>query len=340
MRILIATYHTLPGYSGGWTTPLELLADEHEVMYAAARGKAGDYVLEDIPVSGLGSSMRPPFPHGLAGTLLRRFSELAFGALIKRCFRRHSADFILCLDMLSARQCISRGLPYALRIHSHPSTTPANEIRRLMESAIFATAGPSVSIDGMETLPHTENLNRFDYIEHSAAKRVVLVSSLDEVRNPLLFAEGVLMSSLKGTVVGDGPLRSSVEEVCRNSGGKLEYHEPVLRTDLPSLLNVFQIGVACHREVNSIYQMKVPEYQACGIFPLVMPWTHLALEAPDLTLTFRTPEELAMRIDCIAADWGATLEIRRRGRDYAMKNFHVKQAKDRFRNILRESGLI
>ena len=340
MKILAATYHTLPGYSGGWATPLDLLEKDFEVRYVVARGPEGYYELEGIHVHGLRRIFRNNHVSGLAGRLWRKLSETLFGLAIRSEFRAFQPDFVLCLDIISARQCISLGLPYALRFHAQPSTTPLREIERLLNGAIFTTMSPSINIPGVEVLPHTEDLDRFIYIEHPSAEEVVLVSSLDSIRRPMLFIEGVMKSSLKGTIVGDGPLRKKIEKTCASSGGKISYHEPVLRTELPAFLNRFQIGVACYRKVQEIYQMKVPEYQASGIFPVVMPWTHLALEAPELTETFETPEELAAMIDQISENWDNTLETRRKGRDFALKYYHVAQAKQRFREILEESGLI
>jgi hypothetical protein len=71
-----------------------------------------------------------------------------------------------------------------------------------------------------------------------------------------------------------------------------------------------------------------------------MPWTHLALEAPELAGIFETPEELAALIDDTAKHWDDTLETRRKGRYFALKHYHVAQTKQRFREILEESGLI
>lgn len=340
MKVLVATYHTIPGYSGGWTTPLDLLEKDYDVRYVVARGLEGYYEMENIPVYGLRRVFRNNPRPGLTGRLGRKLSETAFGLAIRREFRVFQPDFVLCLDILSARKCISLGIPYALRIHTQPITTPLSEINRLLKGALFATLSPSVNVPGVEVLPHTENLDRFTYIEHPSAKEVVLVSSLDDIRRPMFFIEGVMKSSLKGTIVGDGPLRKEIEKACASSGGKIAYHEPVLRTELPDFLNRFQIGVACYRKVQEIYQMKVPEYQASGIFPLVMPWTHLALEAPELTGIFETPEELAALIDDTAKHWDDTLETRRKGRDFALKHYHVAQAKQRFREILKKSGLI
>ena len=340
MRILVATYHTLPGYSGGWTTPLDLLEKDYDVRYVVARGDGGHYELEGIPVHGLRMIFRNNSVSGLKSRLSQKISEIAFGLAIRREFRVFRPDFVLCLDVLSARRCVSLKLPYALRIHTQPISTPPKEIKRLLNSALFATMSPSINIPGVEVLPHTEDLDRFTYIEHPSAKEVVFVSSLDSIRRPMLFFEGVMKSSLKGTIVGDGPLRKEIESACASSGGKVTYHEPVLRNELPAFLNRFQIGVACYSKVQEIYQMKVPEYQASGIFPLVMPWTHIALEAPELTETFETPEELAACIDDTAKHWHETLERRRKGRDFALKYYHVARAKKRFREILEESDLI
>jgi len=344
MRILVASYHTVPGYSGGWATPLDLLQPGHEVSYVAALGRSGRYELEGVGVAGLGPAFRvaDPLtrPRTLVGRVAKKLSELAFGRLVEKEFRRLRPRFVLCLDMLTARQCIARGLPYALRIHSAPGGTPPEEIRRLLDGALFATACQMTGVPGVEILPHTVDLRRFHWTAAQAAETAVMVTVLYETRLPLLFAEGVLGSSLRGAIVGDGPLRDSVDRACRASGGRVTRMEPVLRSEMPSLLARFQIGVACHVEVPSIYQMKVPEYQAAGLYPLVMPWNHLALEAPELAGVFRTAEELSCELDRVAAGWESTLETRRRGREFALERYDVAPARVRFAEILREAGLL
>jgi hypothetical protein len=343
MRILVATYHTVPGYSGGWATPLDLLTPGFDVSYVAALGREGTYELEGVRVAGLGRSFRvaDPLtrPRTLPGRIAKKLSEQAFGRLISREYRRLRPRFVLCLDILTARQCISRRIPYAIRIHSEPAGTPPAELRRLIDGALFSTACQMTGVQGVEILPHSVDLHRFPWTEASAAEEAVMVTVLYETRLPMLFVEGVMGSSLRGTIVGDGPLRDRVEKACRDSGGRMTFREPVLRTGMPSLLAQYQIGVACHREVPSIYQMKVPEYQAAGLFPLVMPWNHLALEAPELTGVFRTAGELSMELDRVAEHWTETLHTRQRGREFALARYDVSPAKARFLEILKESGL-
>lgn len=344
MRILVATWHAVPGTSGGWATPLDLLQPEYDVSYAAALGREGVYELEGVRVAGLARALRvrdpQRRPRTLAGRLAKRLSEQAFGRLISREVGRLRPRFVLCLDLLTARQCIARGIPYALRIHTTPHGTPPEELARLLGGALFATACQSTAVPGVEILPHNVDLGRFRFTSHETATSAVMVSVLNDVRLPLLFVEGVLGSSLKGTVIGDGPLRPQVEDACRASGGRLTCRGPELRTRLPESLGQFQIGVACYREVASIYQMKVPEYQAAGLYPLVMPWNHLAQEAPDLCGIFRNAGELSSELDRAAEHWGETLETRRRGREYALAHYDVAPARVRFREILRESGVL
>jgi len=344
VRILVASYHTVPGYSGGWATPLDLLTPGFDVSYAAALGREGVYELEGVRVNGLRRAFRVGDPLTRPGTLpgrvAKKLSEQAFGRLISREYRRLRPRFVLCLDILTARQCISRKIPYAIRIHSDPVGTPPAELRRLLDGALFATACQMTGVQGVEILPHSVDLHRFPWTEAPAAEDALMVTVLYETRLPMLFVEGVLGSSLRGTIVGNGPLRDRVEEACRDSAGRVTLREPVLRTEMPSLLAQYQIGVACHKEVPSIYQMKVPEYQAAGLFPMVMPWNHLALEAPDLAGVFRTADELSMELDRVADHWKETLDTRRRGRDFALAKYDVAPARIRFREILRESGVI
>jgi hypothetical protein len=83
--------------------------------------------------------------------------------------------------------------------------------------------------------------------------------------------------------------------------------------------------------------MKVNEYLAAGLYALVMPWTHLAMEAPALTSTFTTAEELASRLDWLAEDWGSTLETRKAGRAWMLEHYSMEEPRERFREILKQT---
>ncbi len=337
MRILVASVDAIPGYSGGWATPLDLLQGEHEMAYAVKRGRPGSYELEGVRVRSVPRPLRLLRDWPTLNRLRLALASPPFRRTIARAFREHRADFVLCLNVSSARECVRLGLPYALRFHGAPSPTAPGELRELIEGAAFATRGPSVEIPGEEAvvpISHCVDLERFEYAEHPRAERVLMLSTLNPMRRPELFIRGVAMSGLRGTVVGDGILRREVERMCRETGGRVEYHEPVPRLALPGLLRRFQIGVACFRKVPLIYQMRVNEYMASGLYPLVMPWTHLAREAPELTRTFETPEELAELLDALASDWGSTLESRRRGRRFVLERYDIERPREKMRSIL------
>lgn len=335
MRILVATYHTLPGYSGGWTTPLDLLTPEHEVAYAVRRGRPGDYTLEGVRVFGKRPGM--PFREGPGGIqrVVRRVNETLFGDHVRRSFVRHGARFVLCLDVTSASRCLKLGLPYAIRFHVQPTSSPETQIRKLVQGALFTTGCEGVSIPGVPLLHHGENLSRFRYVEHEEARSVLLLATLVETEMPRIFVDGVARSGLEGVIAGDGPLRRSLEKLCRETGGRVRIVPPVLRNDLPELMSHFQIGVACCDRIGPrVFQMKVTEYQASGLYPLVSPWTHVAVDAPGLAGTFETAVELADLIDETASRWASTLDARRRNREYAFSRYDVSQPKREFAGIL------
>lgn len=334
MRILVATWFVVPGYSGGWTTVLDLLEPEHRVAFLCASAPPGMRECEGTPVRGLPlrARMTAPWPAG------NRFREMIFRRSLERAVRRaagdHEADLVLCLDEHMARAACDAGLPFALRLHSHPGLLAGSEYGRVVESALFVT-GSQPGMPGAVFLPHGLDLDRFEYREPPAAEAAVMPTSLVHAERPDVFVRGVSMSGMTGTLVGQGPLRRELQDLCRATGGRVRLLEPVGRSMLPGLLSRHQVGVACLEQGwHTVHQMKVTEYQAAGLFPLVQPWSELAVEAPELTLTFTDAEELADRLDRLRSDWASTLETRRRGREYAFSRFHVRTAKSLFSELL------
>lgn len=285
---------------------------------------------------------RPVIPAGenlrLLGRAVRRINENGFGRAAQRAWRSFGADFVLCLDVISATQCRRLGVPYALRFHVSHSTTPQPVLERLVKGAIFATCVDSVEIPGAVVIPHGEDLSRFRYVEHPEALRAVQVATLVDVEMPEIFIRGVAGSRIPGTIVGDGPLLPAVRRMCAETSGRVSWHPPVLRLELPELLGGFQIGVAtCARIGRRVFQMKVTEYQASGIYPLVSPWSHLAVDEPSLTKTFTTARELSEAVDDTVARWPETLEARRANRDYAFERYDVRRAREIFADILEKA---
>jgi hypothetical protein len=82
--------------------------------------------------------------------------------------------------------------------------------------------------------------------------------------------------------------------------------------------------------------MKVTEYQGAGLYPLVMPWSHLNRSEPGLTMTFTTAGELAERIDWVASHWEETEKVREANREFAEKHYHIHESRRIFRSLLEE----
>jgi hypothetical protein len=335
-RILVATTSTIPGYSGGWTTPVDLLQEDYEVHYLVTAGRSGRYVLEDVPVTAVPTWLRFRSDWPTLNRVRSTLSTLSFRMHLQACHRRLSPDLLVALDVPAAYACIRLGLPYVMRFHSEPEGFARETLARVVEEAIFATTTPSVSVPGAVEIPHNVDLDRFHYSEPKSADRAILVSTLNGIRCPMLFVEGVMRSSMSGAVVGTGPLADEVRRACEASGGKVEYLPPVPRLQLPGLLDRFQVGVATYRQVPEIYQMKVNGYLATGMMTVVMPWTHLALIRPDLTITAESPDELAGRLDWIRDNWEQTLEVRRKARDWVHANYSVDRPRRLFAELLRK----
>ncbi|MBN1433604.1 hypothetical protein JW921_02520 [Candidatus Fermentibacterales bacterium] len=334
MRILVASWYVRPGFSGGWTTVLDLLQPRHVPAFLVAVGPEGNSDCEGVRVTGLPRRARLLRPWPLANRIRLLISGTALRGALHRAFEQHGAALVLCLDELMARGAMEAGLPYALRLHSCPSILERDAYRSVVSGALFAT-GSQPGIPGTVYLPHAVDLGRFEYAEPPRAEAAIMPTSLVEAEEPELFVKGVQGSSLRGTIVGDGPLREAIASLCRASSGKVVLHPAVGRSRIPSLLSLHQIGVACLRQGwHTRYQMKVTEYQASGLFPLVQPWSELAERAPDLTRTFRNAPELSDGIDWVAANWEKTLETRRRNREFARANYDIESARNQLESLL------
>jgi len=335
-RILIASISTIPGYSGGWTTPLDLLEKDYDVFYLVAVGRKGHYSFEGISVTSAASGfiLRGNWP--VLNRLRIKLFDLSFLHSLKACHKRISPDLVLALDIPTALACIRLGIPYIMRFHSEPDTFSREIIDRVVKLSIFSTTTPSVCVPGAHEIPHNVNLRRFKYTEAVMVKKAILVSTLNPIRRPMLFVEGIMMSSLQGAVVGTGPLMEEVRRACKASGGKVEYIPPVPRLQLPDLLSHYQVGVATYSRVPEIYQMKVNGYLATGLMTVVMPWTHLALRAPELTTVAQTAEQLAEKLNWIHDNWEQTLPIRRAARDWVHQNYSLEAARQIFASLLKK----
>lgn len=334
MRFLVSSWFIRPGISGGWVTVADLLMPAHGMAFIGAAVPAGMKSCEGVPVTGLSATARMTGRWPALNRMKESLQRRAHAGETRAAFAASASDIVLCTDERAALGAFDAGLPYAVRFHSMPGLLPARTRERLTASALFVT-GAQPDFPGSVHLPHSIDLDRFAYSEPAKAERALLTTSLVEAERPDIFVEGVSMSGLEGTVAGDGPLREEISEMCRRTGGRVRLIRPVQRLELPGLLSAHQIGVACLQEGwHTTYQMKVAEYQAAGLFPAVQPWSDLAMAAPGLTRTFRTPSELALLLDDLAENWAATLEVRRRNREYAFARHHVRDARRMFEEIL------
>lgn len=334
MKLLVASWYVVPGCSGGWTTVMDLLQPRHQLFFLGAAVPGGMDVCEGIPVRRLRwpatSSESWPF----ANRVRERLFATSLASSLRRAFDDSGSELAICLDERMACAASRAGLPWGLRLHSNPGLLAPDAYAALLKEALFVTCG-QLDTPGAVFLPHSADLSRFEYREPPAAEAVIMTSSLVEPEQPEVFVRGTAASGLRGTLAGQGPLRHDLELLCSETGGRVRLVPPVNRMAMPELLSRHQIGVACLRKGwPTTYQMKIAEYQASGLFPLVQPWSEFAAIAPSLTRTFEDAGELASVIAQIAAEWPGTLDTRRANRAYALERFTIENARNQFDAIL------
>ncbi len=339
MRLIIATTFTIPAFSGGWTTPLDLLGDDHQAMYVVRNLRAGTKIIENVKCVGAGAVFGLERTWNVGDKYRHALIQRLFRDALKKHFRQFKADFVLCLDPEAGYAAMESGLPYAMRFHSKLSLDDRKPpFDQLLERAIFSTACPATHIPDIEILPHNQDLSRFTYTESESAERALLLTSIDAIHEPEVFIEGVMLSrTMKGDIVGTGRERERIESICRKTGGRVRCLSPVPRLGVPELMSRYQVGVATVLEVSPVvYQMKVNAYMASGLYTLAKPWTHIASEAPGLIGTFTTARDLADRLDYLSDNWSETLETRRKARKWIHENYSVDIPRKRFKEILSE----
>lgn len=334
MRFLVSSWFIRPGISGGWVTVADLLQPAHFMAFLGASVPAGMISCEGVPISALSrlARMRNGWP--VLNRVRETLQQRALSRETAAAFRRYRADIVLCTDEWAAAGARDAGLPFAIRFHSHPGLLSGDAYGKLLEASLFTT-GTQPDFPGAAYLPHSIDLDRFVYSEPEKAESAVMTASLVKAERPDIFVRGTAMSGLRGTITGDGPMLEEIRRLCGETCGRVRLVPPVDRSTLPSLLSEHQIGVAClEKGWHTSFQMKVTEYQAAGLFPVVMPWSGLALTEPGLTRTFTDEAGLASVLDGIRRDWASTLDVRRRNRDFAHARYHVKDARRRFEEIL------
>jgi hypothetical protein len=339
VRIIVATSYTIPAFSGGWTTPLDLLGSRHQAMYVVRNLRAGTRTIEGVKCVGAGSTgcLAGPWPR--ANRYRHAAVQWLFMAALKRSFHKFNADLIICLDPDAGYVAMKSHLPYAMRFHSRLSESDRNPLfDRLMKNAVFATCCPETHVPGVEVLAHNQDLSRFEFAESRSAKKAILLTSIDRIHEPELFIEGIMLSkTMRGDIVGAGSERERIAGICAKTGGRVRCLPPVPRLEVPGLLKNYQTGVATVLKVSPVvYQMKVNAYMASGLYTLAKPWTHIVHEAPDLVSSFVTAQDLAYRFDWLSENWMETLETRRKARDWIHKNYSMETPRKRFNQILKE----
>ncbi|MCK5037177.1 MAG: hypothetical protein KAS73_14870 [Candidatus Sabulitectum sp.] len=339
MRILVATTHTIPAYSGGWTTPLDLFGDDHQAMYVIRKHRAGTRTIEGIKCIGVGVTGVLASTWRFGNQTRYRLVQWLFRKSLKKHFKQFNADFVLCLDPEAGYSAMYSDLPYAMRFHSRLNPEHRGpDFVKLMDNAAFKIAGPTTHVPGTISLAHNQDLSRFKYMESLSAKRALLLTSIDSIHEPELFIEGVMLSkTMKGDIVGTGEDRDKIVDLCKKTGGRVRCLPPVPRLKVPELLSNYQIGIATVKEISPIvYQMKVNAYMAAGLYTLAKPWTHIATEAPDLIGVFTSARDMADHLDYLSENWSDTLAARRNARDWIHKHYAVEIPRKRFNEILRK----
>lgn len=340
MKILIASSGTIPGYSGGWTTTLDLLGDEHEAMYVISSAKPGLNQMEGVPYLGLGLGSSGNGVFLLPRRIKSLLGRLIVPRAIRWAFRKFDAGFVMCLDEKMGFIVRSLGLPYAMRFHRKVDPWVIGApLRELLDDALFATATPGADVPDVEVIPHNQDLSRFHFAPAAKPEKALLLTCINDVHEPELFIEGVCLSKeMKGDIVGTGPTRKRIERICRSTEGRVRVLDPVPRLRVGELSGRYQVGVATIiRRDKVVYQLKVNMYLACGMHTLVKPYTHIVQEAPELVDTFSTARDLADRLDYLAENWKELEPRRKKARAWVMENYCVEIPRRRFREILRET---
>jgi len=339
VRFIVASTATIPGYSGGWSTPLDLFGDEHRAMYVISSCPPGLHRMEKVFYLGLGipgRRYRSSFLERIKSKLYRELMPRA----VKLSFGWFGADIVLCLDEPAGFAVMKTGLPYAMRFHNriHPSSDP-DAVKKLIEGALFATACESTAVPGAVSLPHIEDLSRYRFAPPLKPERALLLTVLDDDHRPEDFISGIMGSrSMAGDIVGTGPLRKRIRRLCRETGGRVRLLPPIPRLALRGLSGRYQVGVAtlAPRE-KPVYQMKTVTYMAMGMHVIASGWSYLGNGADGLVHRYSTPGEMSEALDDISENWEEYEPRRRAALDWVTENYSIEGARRIFNGLLKEA---
>lgn len=271
MNILVISLDTIPAYSGGWTSNVDLLTKDHAIGFISARNSPlNQTLIEGIPV----------YPSEYSSAGLKK----AILEVIKEY------DFCLCLGDRESLVCQELHVPYMTRYHTLPFDGSLQTARQVKKDAFWTIENhPILPKDIVDmVIPHAINPDRYEACykfhlqENLTQVNFLMLATLNWVENPTDFINACKMAKVNGTIVGDGEDRAEVELKCRFSHGYCNYLGARTHAELPEVLRNYNVGVSTlHPNSPNKYLLKSIEYAAAG---LVIIQPELAkLEIPCLT---------------------------------------------------------
>lgn len=336
VRILVVSSATIPGFSGGWSTPLDVFGDSHNPMYLISYCRPGLRRFEGVPYLGLGLSGRR-FEHPFLERIRCKIERELVPLGIKWCFRHFKADIVICLDELAGFAAMKTGLPFAMRFHSNTAPeTGGGQLERLLSRALFSTATNGITIPGTVTLLHTEDISRYAFAPPTMPRKAILLCVLNEEHRPQDFIEGVMASrSMTGDIVGTGPLKDIVGKLCEETDGRVRLLPPMPRLRLGEISGRYQVGVATLAPRESlVYQMKVATYMACGMHVIASKWTDTVHKVPHLLDVYTDPNDLARKLDLVQENWMSLEDRRRAALHWVKENYSIEIPRRVFNDLL------
>ncbi len=338
MRILIASTATIPCYSGGWSTPLDLFGSTHQAMYLITGFRLGLWRMEGVPILGLGipgHRFRNKFSERVRCKVERELVPLG----IKLCAGRFRADLVLCLDELAGFAAMKAGVPFAMRFHQKVHhDTDLTALKTLTDRALFSTASQTADVPGTIVLQHFEDMSRFAFSEMKRPERALLLCVLNDEHRPEDFVEGIMLSrSMKGDIIGAGPLTDKLRRLCSSTGGRVRLLPPLPRLRLGELSGRYQVGVATLApRQRHVYQMKVVMYMACGMHVIASPWTETVHTAPHLLDVYESPVDLARKLDAVQEGWLSLEQRRLQALEWVRENYDIETPRRLFNELLKK----
>lgn len=262
MRILIVSFDTIPGYSGGFTTNVDLISRDHELTWVTGRLPGNITHIEGM------KTYKPDYSHG------------AFKDFIKHMFQE-GYDFCLCLGDRESAICQELGIPYMTRYHTIPFDSSLQLAYKVKKDAFWTIENhhilPKDLIDTV--IPHAIDPERYAdcYQKHLETDytqiRFVLLATLNWVEDPFTFIKACKQAKVQGWIIGDGVLRQEVITRCALSRGYCTYIGAVSHADLPKRLLPFAVGVSTLSEKSPNKSLlKCIEYAAAGLTIIQPAW--------------------------------------------------------------------